>query len=77
MKFKYAWANAPSWVFCPKVGTLLDESHVRRAMRAVLKKAKLPLHFSPHSFRHTYAEAGKSKLLKNLVGRVGVEPTAR
>lgn len=24
-------------------------------MRAVLKKAKLPLHFSPHSLRHTYA----------------------
>ena len=33
----------------------MDESKVRRAMRHVLEQAKLPLHFSPHCLRHTYA----------------------
>jgi len=27
----------------------------RRAMLSLLKKAKLPLHFTPHCLRHTYA----------------------
>src|SRR5205823_9305490 len=31
------------------------ESKVRRAMRYVLERAMLPLHFSPHCLRHTYA----------------------
>ena len=54
-KLKYQWAEMPLSVFCMKERTLLDESHVRRAMRAVLKKAKFPLHFSPDFLRHTYA----------------------
>jgi integrase len=33
----------------------MDESKVRRAMRHVLQQATLPLHFSPHCLRHTYA----------------------
>jgi integrase len=28
---------------------------IRYAMKTVLKRAKLPAHFTPHSFRHTYA----------------------
>ena len=36
-------------------GTPMDESKVRRAMRRVLEHSKLPLHFSPHCLRHTYA----------------------
>jgi integrase len=49
------WQTLPPWVFCTRAGTPLDESKVRRAMRQVLKHAKLPLHFSPHCLRHTYA----------------------
>jgi integrase len=49
------WPVVPSWVFCTRAGTPMDESKVRRAMRAVLTRAKLPLHFSPHCLRHTYA----------------------
>ncbi len=45
----------PRWMFCTRVGTPMDESKVRRAMRHVLQEAKLPLHFSPHCLRHTYA----------------------
>jgi Phage integrase family len=33
----------------------MDESKVRRAMRHVLRQSRLPLHFSPHCLRHTYA----------------------
>ena len=33
----------------------MDPANVRRAMLRVLKVAKLPLHFTPHCLRHTYA----------------------
>ena len=36
-------------------GTPLDDSNVRKVMTRVLKRAKLPLHFTPHCLRHTYA----------------------
>jgi integrase len=49
------WQEMPPWVFCTRAGTPLDESKVRRAMRKALMGAKLPLHFSPHCLRHTYA----------------------
>jgi integrase len=49
------WQTLPSWVFCTRAGTPMDESKVRRAMRQVLQQAKLPLHFSPHCLRHTHA----------------------
>jgi integrase len=48
-------ADGPAWVFCTREGTPLDYNQVRKAMLRVLKAAKLPLHFTPHSFRHTYA----------------------
>ena len=49
------WPTRPPWVFCTRAGTPMDESKVRRAMRHVLQQATLPLHFSPHCLRHTYA----------------------
>ena len=54
-KLKYGWAELPSWLFVTKTGTPADPANVRRAMLNVLKKAKLPLHFTPHCLRHTYA----------------------
>ena len=42
-------------MFCTSEGTPLDESKVRKAMSRVLKAYGLPLHFSPHCLRHTYA----------------------
>jgi len=53
------------WVFVTEAGTPLDESKVRKVMRAVLEVAKLPLHYSPHCFRHTYA---------SLLLQAGVSP---
>jgi integrase len=54
-KLKYGWAELPPWLFVTKAGTPLDPANVRRAMQSLLKKAKLPLHFTPHCLRHTYA----------------------
>ena len=36
-------------------GTPLDESRVRKVFTKMLKAAGLPLHFSPHALRHTFA----------------------
>jgi len=52
---KRGWRQPPEWVFCTEDGTLVDESRVRKVMRKTLKAAKLPLHFSPHCLRHTFA----------------------
>jgi integrase len=52
---KRGWSKLPEWVFCTEAGTLLDESRVRKVMRKTLKAARLPLHFSPHCLRHTFA----------------------
>jgi hypothetical protein len=42
-------------VFCTTTGTMLNKGNVRRVFVRLLKRAKLPLHFSPHSLRHTFA----------------------
>jgi integrase len=54
-KLKYGWSELPAWLFVTKEGTSIDPANVRRAMLRVLKAAKLPLHFTPHGLRHTYA----------------------
>ena len=45
----------PPWVFCTEAGTSLDKSKVRKVFARALKRADLPLHFSPHCLRHTFA----------------------
>jgi integrase len=54
-KLKYGWNELPPWMFMTKKGTPVDPANVRHAMLRVLKSAKLPLHFTPHCLRHTYA----------------------
>jgi integrase len=49
------WREMPTWVFCTTTGTMLNKGNVRRVFVRLLKRAKLPLHFSPHSLRHTFA----------------------
>ncbi len=34
---------------------MLNKGNVRRVFVRLLKRAKLPLHFSPHCLRHTFA----------------------
>ncbi len=45
----------PPWVFCSTTGTPLQKGNLRRVFVRVLKRAGLPLHFSPHCLRHTFA----------------------
>ena len=54
-RLKHGWTDQTPWLFVTKNGTPLDPANVRRAMASVLKQAKLPLHFTPHCLRHTYA----------------------
>jgi len=49
------WPAVPPWMFINDAAHFMDESKVRKAMARVLKAAQLPLHFSPHCLRHTYA----------------------
>jgi len=45
----------PEWVFPSMEGTFLDRANVEKAFKRALKDGGLPLHFSPHCLRHTYA----------------------
>ncbi len=49
------WTEVPPWIFVTPVGTIHDPNRTVKAFKRVLKKAGLPGHFGPHSFRHTYA----------------------
>jgi len=49
------WKEVPPSMFCTSTGTPMDQSKVSKRFKASLKKAKLPMHFSPHSLRHTFA----------------------
>lgn len=42
----------PELLFPTKDGGVINKAHIWRAITRTLKKAKLDLHFSPHSFRH-------------------------
>ena len=43
------------WLFSTASGKPYSQRNVLRDMKRVLKRAKLPLHFSLHCLRHTYA----------------------
>jgi integrase len=49
------WRALPTWVFPNSQGDILDSDKVRAAFKRALRAAGLPLHFSPHGLRHTYA----------------------
>ena len=51
---RQGWPERPS-LFYSDAGTLFDDSNVRKLMARILKKAGLPLHFTPHCLRHTNA----------------------
>ncbi len=40
------WGELPEWIFFTEAGTPLDRSAVGKALRALLRPAKLPAHFS-------------------------------
>jgi integrase len=79
-KLKYGWTGLPPWCFVTKEGTPIDPANVRRAMLRVLKAAKLPLHFTPHCLRHTYAsillaDGVSSAYVQEQLGHATIELT--
>jgi len=63
-KIARGWRDLPEPLFFAEDGGSHVPCDVRKRMKAVLKAAKLPRHFSPHALRHTFAtlalDAGKS-----------------
>ena len=49
------WREVPPWIFCSDAGTPLDHNNVAKTFKRVLQAAGLPLHFTPHGLRHTFA----------------------
>jgi integrase len=45
----------PTLLFPTKDGGVINKWHIWRAIVSTVKKANLPMHFSAHSFRHTFA----------------------
>ncbi|OLC17104.1 MAG: hypothetical protein AUH29_03390 [Candidatus Rokubacteria bacterium 13_1_40CM_69_27] len=67
-------------MFITREGTHLDEGKVQRAMHKALRKAGLPLHFSPHCLRHTFAslllQAGESPAyVQRQLGHASIQLT--
>jgi integrase len=54
-KLRRGWKEMPPWAFVTATGTPYSQRNVLRDFKAVLTRAKLPTHFSPHSLRHTFA----------------------
>src|SRR5439155_435279 len=54
-KLRQGWCEMPPWVFVNEKAKPLDEHRVRKVFNRTLRRAGLPLHFSPHSLRHTFA----------------------
>ena len=74
------WKEVPAWVFCSRRGGILNDANVRRAFNKVLRKAKLPSHFTPHCLRHTFAslllQAGKSPAyVQRQLGHASIQLT--
>jgi integrase len=45
----------PDLLFPTENGGVMNRAHIIRAIQRTLGKANLPMHFSAHSFRHTFA----------------------
>ena len=43
------------YVFTTRVGSSMDPTRVAKTFKRILKAADLPLHFSPHCLRHSFA----------------------
>ena len=69
------------WVFCTKRGTPLDTTNADKAFKRVLRDTELPLQFTPHCLRHTFAslllQQGESPAyVQRQLGHASIQLTA-
>ena len=74
------WGELPVWIFPNEAGKPLADSKVRQVFARVLKTTGLPLHFSPHCLRHTFAslllQAGESPVyVQRQLGHASIKMT--
>jgi integrase len=79
-KLRRGWREMPRPLFCTTASTYANPSNVRRAFAAVLRRAKLPPHFTPHGLRHTFAslllQAGVDVYyVSRMLGHAGIALT--
>ena len=79
-KDRFCWPEMPTWLFVTRAGTAVDPANVRRSMQRILKEAQLPLHFTPHCLRHTYAsillaEGTPAPFVQEQLGHASIELT--
>lgn len=76
------WGGMPALVFVTTAGTALVEPRVRQVMKAALKRAGLPLHFTPHSLRHSFgsilsARGESMQYVQEQMGHASILETTR
>ncbi len=55
-KLARGWSEMPEWIFCTRAGRpMRSRGYISSEFKKVLEAAGLPLHFTPHSLRHTFA----------------------
>ena len=78
--FKEGKVQVPSLLFISEDGTMLDGANIRKVFTRSLKAAKLPLHFTPHCLRHTFAslllQQGESPAyVQRMLGHASIKLT--
>jgi integrase len=78
------WVEAPEWVFCSEVGTVLEPRNVERIWQRVRRRAQkrgvrpLKLHCARHSWASWALEAGKSvRWVADVLGHADPSLTLR
>jgi integrase len=75
-----AWADEHDLVFVSSIGTPMVPSNIRRALRQILKRARLSEHVRFHDLRHAHAtlllkEGVHPKVVSERLGHAGIAIT--
>jgi integrase len=72
--------GVPPWVACTTSERMYDHAAAERALKRILKATGLPMHFTPHCMRHTFASLllrqGESiEYVKRQLGHASIQLT--